>query len=233
MLNYDIGTTAAGNRLGLKTGVRLSALLGTIGAAALLGACGGGGGGGGGNDAAPATTLSCDDSIKTGFTQDAAGVGGETTVLLVKQFRKDDPLVLPNSSLPSGVTPLTASEDLCLVKLVVGPGLTSEPAAAPSWSQGIGIEVWLPEKSAWNERIRAYGSGGAGGGFHTDVTKLGPNRGEGNAFQIAAAGKGFVVSHSDTGHVGGTISNFAGGTLTWAMKVDGTPNRLSSGARRR
>ncbi|WP_211364113.1 tannase/feruloyl esterase family alpha/beta hydrolase [Propionivibrio limicola] len=212
-------------RFRLKTSLRLMALCGVLGATALLSACSGGDD----DDATTTTattTLSCDDSLKTSFTQDASALGGDTKVLLVKQFKKGDELVLPNSSLASGVTPLTAPADMCLVKLVVGPGLTSEPTTAPSWSQGIGIEVWLPEKSAWNERIRAYGTGGAGGGFHTDITKLGPNRGEGNSFHVAAAGKGYVVSHSDAGHVGGSLGNFTGGTLTWAMKVDGTPNTV-------
>ena len=209
----------------LKTSLRLMALCGVLGATALLSACGGGDS----DDSTTATTtttLSCDDSIKTKFTQDASLLGGGTKVLLVKHFKQGDQLVLPNSTLPSSVTALTAPADMCLVKLVVGPGLTSEPATAPSWSQGIGIEVWLPEKTAWNERIRAYGSGGAGGGFHTDITKLGPNLGQGSSPHIAAAGKGYVVSHSDTGHVGGATGNFGGGTLTWAMKADGTPNTV-------
>jgi hypothetical protein len=145
----------------------LCCALGTI---ALLSACGGGGGGGNGGS----TGLACDDSIKSGFILDPSQVGGNTTVLLVKQFRKGDQLVLPNSTLPANVTPLTAAADMCLVKLVVGPGFTSEPPTADSWSQGIGFEVYLPEKAAWNNRIRTYGSGGYAGGFHTNLTKLVP-----------------------------------------------------------
>lgn len=227
MLHSPRGALATEERFQVKASLRRMALCGVLGTAAFLSACGGGDSDDDVTATTPtATTLSCDDSIKTKFTQDASLLGGDTKVLLVKQFKKGDPLVLPNSTLASGITPLTAPSDMCLVKLVVGPGLISEPATAPSWSQGIGIEVWLPEKTAWNDRIRAYGTGGAGGGFHTDITKLGPNRGDGNAAQIAAAGKGFVVSHSDAGHVGGTLGNWTGGTLTWAMKADGTPNTV-------
>jgi len=54
--------------------------------------------------------------------------------------------------------------DLCLVKLLVGPGVTAEKgtATARSYSTGIGIEVWLPTQANWNERIRNYGGGGWG-----------------------------------------------------------------------
>jgi hypothetical protein len=207
--------------------VRLAALGVVFGASALLSACSGDTNSD--TDVAiitPSTTFSCDDSIKTGFKQDAAALGGDTTVLLVRQFKKGDQLALPNSTVPAGTPLLTASADMCLVKLVVGPGMSSEPATAPSYSKGIGIEVWLPEKTAWNERIRAYGTGGAGGGFHTDITRLGANAGQGSASHIAAVAKGYVVSHSDAGHVGGTLGNQAGGTLTWAMKADGTPNTV-------
>jgi hypothetical protein len=204
-----------------KASFRHWALAGALSTLALVSACGGGGG-----DGATAAGLTCDDGIKTAFKLDSTEVGGDTSVLLVKQFRKGDPLVLPNSTLPSAVTPLTAAADSCLVKLVVGPGFTSEPATADSWSKGIGIEVWLPEKAAWNERIRSYGSGGAAGGFHTDITKLGANAGQGSAPHIAAVGKGYVVSHSDHGHVGGAVGNLAGGQFNWAMKADGTPNTV-------
>ena len=225
-MHYRIkkGTTVGVARLS-KGNLHALAFCGVLGTSVLLAGClGGGGGSDDDTSVAQPTTLNCDDSIAKNFKQDSAQLGGDTKVLLVKHFSKGDKLVLPDSTLPSSVAPLVASADVCLVKLVVGPGYTSEPSSAPSWSQGIGIEVWLPEKTAWNNIIRAYGSGGAGGGFHTDITKLGPNSGQGTASHVAAFGKGYVVSHSDGGHVGGTTGNLGGGTFTWAMKVDGTPN---------
>src|SRR5215207_7337308 len=108
-------------------------------AAGLLAACGGGGGGhgfGGGVVLPPGQTkLSCDDSIKSAFKPDA-----ETSVLLVKSFKTGDPLLLTGT--PTAATP-TATTDVCVVKLLVGPG-NPGPAGAPSTSAGIGIEVWLP-----------------------------------------------------------------------------------------
>jgi hypothetical protein len=62
--------------------------------------------------------------------------------------------------------PITAASDMCLVKLLVGPGVTAEKDRRASYSEGIGIEVWLPAHAAWNERIRNYGGGGWVGGGH-------------------------------------------------------------------
>src|SRR5262245_39741586 len=102
--------------------------------------------------AAPPPALQCDDTIKTQFAPDAS-----TQVLLVKLFKQGDPVALSNT--PATPAPPTAAADVCLVKLLVGPG-NPGPAGAPSTSTGIGIEVWLPAAASWNERIRVYGSGG-------------------------------------------------------------------------
>ena len=76
-----------------------------------LGACGGGAS----NANAQAVQMTCDDGIKTAFKPDA-----NTQVLLVKQFKKGDAIALSNT--PAAPAPPTASADLCLVKLLVGPG---------------------------------------------------------------------------------------------------------------
>lgn len=108
---------------------------------------------GGSDSPAPTpTALACDDAIKTAFKPDA-----NTTVLLVKAFKQGDPVAL--SGTPSTPVPQKAPADLCLVKLLVGPG-NAGPAGAPSTSAGIGIEVWLPNAASWNQRVRVYGSGG-------------------------------------------------------------------------
>ena len=70
--------------------------------------------------------------------------------------------------------PIVAATDLCLVKLLVGPGATAEKdKTAKSWSEGIGIEVWLPAPANWNERIRNYGGGGWVGGGHRYADQIG------------------------------------------------------------
>lgn len=169
-----------------------------------LTACGGGGGGAlnnviGNATAAPPTpaaqaNLSCDDSMKTAFRPDSA-----TSVLLVKQFKAGDPLLLSGTATASSPK---AGADTCVVKLLVGPG-NPGPAGAPSTTAGIGIEVWLPNASSWNERIRVYGNGGFAGSDETNLTKL-ANGGSGSPIPVkaAAVAKGFVVSTSDDGHFG-------------------------------
>jgi feruloyl esterase len=111
-----------------------------------------------------ADPLSCDDGIKTAFRPDA-----DTSVVAVRLVKKGEELKAPDAS-----QPVTAAADLCLVKLLVGPGATAEKDKnARSWSEGIGIEVWLPTHANWNERIRNYGGGGWVGGGHRYADKIG------------------------------------------------------------
>jgi feruloyl esterase len=111
-----------------------------------------------------ADPLSCDDGIKTAFRPDA-----DTKVVAVRLVKKGEELKAPDAS-----QPVTAAADLCLVKLVVGPGATAEKDKnARSWSEGIGIEVWLPTQGNWNERIRNYGGGGWVGGGHRYADQIG------------------------------------------------------------
>jgi hypothetical protein len=113
---------------------------------------------------ASADTLSCDDGIKTAFQPDA-----DTKVVAVRLVKKGEELKAPDAP-----QPITAAADLCLVKLLVGPGATAEKdKTARSYSEGIGIEVWLPTHADWNERIRNYGGGGWVGGGHRHADKIG------------------------------------------------------------
>ncbi len=112
---------------------------------------------------ASAQQLACDDGIKTAFRPDE-----NTTVLAVRLIKKGEELAAGDVPKP----PIVAAADLCLVKLLVGPGATAEKdKAAKSWSEGIGIEVWLPAN--WNERIRNYGGGGWVGGGHRHADQIG------------------------------------------------------------
>jgi len=163
----------------------------------------------GGSDAAPApapaptpVALSCDNSMKTAFKPDA-----NTQVVLVQSFKQGDSLALSGTA--ATPAPPTAASDLCLVKLVVGPGF-SGTTSAPSTSAGIGIEVWLPAPSAWNERIRNLGGGGWAGGTQSLTTQIG------NVAAAATAATGYVVGTTDTGH---TV-----GAGTFAMREDGGIN---------
>ena len=57
-----------------------------------------------------------------------------------------------------GVNTPVSANNVCMVKIVVGPG-NSGPADAPSKSERIGIEVWLPDIANWNDRLHALGGG--------------------------------------------------------------------------
>jgi feruloyl esterase len=155
----------------------------------------------------PQVALACDDGIKTAFKPDS-----NTNVLLVKQFKQGDAILLSGTA--NAGTPV-AAKDFCLVKLLVGPG-NPGPAGAPSTSAGIGIEVWLPTAANWNERIRANGNGGWAGTNETSPTQV-SGAGDGAAIKAASVAKGFVVSTSDNGHVGGA---------SFAMNPDGTINTV-------
>jgi feruloyl esterase len=108
--------------------------------------------------------LACDDGLKAAFHPDA-----QTTVVAVRRIAKGTQLVAVDSA-----QPITAARDMCLVKLLVGPGVTAEKdRSARSFSEGIGLEIWLPEQAEWNERIRNYGGGGWVGGGHRYPDQIG------------------------------------------------------------
>jgi feruloyl esterase len=157
--------------------------------------------------------LACDDTMKDEFRPDAL-----TTVLLVKAYRKGDALALSNT--PATPAPPVAANDVCVVKLLVGPG-NPGPAGLPSTSPGIGIEVWLPSPANWNQRIHVIGGGGWAGGVHADTTRLAGAGGAGgptSSPMIASTMEGAVSASTDTGHSSG------GGSF--AMNPDGTINTV-------
>jgi len=137
--------------------------------------------------AAPAvgSPLACDDGIKAAFHPDR-----QTRVVAVRQIKKGEALAVPDAP-----QPVTAAADLCLVKLLVGPGVTAEKDKnARSYSEGIGIEIWLPSQSNWNERIRNYGGGGWVGGGHRYADKIGSK-----VPAIVNANIGYVSGTTDAG----------------------------------
>jgi feruloyl esterase len=159
----------------------------------------------------------CDDSLKTAFKPDA-----NTTVTLVHLFKTGDDLNLNGT--PSGVI---AQNDVCVVKLNVGPG-NPGPAGAPSTSPGIGIEIWLPSKADWDGRIHDLGGGGYAGdpdvsslttlaGINTNISS-----GEGSAATVAGV-EGAVSAVTDAGHISadGPLAVLDG---SWAMNPDGSIN---------
>ena len=146
--------------------------------------------------------VQCDDSLRAILKPD-----GNTKILLVKYFKKGEPLVLSDVSAKTPAP--NAPQNLCLVKILVGPGSPGR-ADAPSTSVGIGIEVWLPDAVAWNQRIRNLGGGGWAGGDHSSLSRIG------NASAAMSTTAGYAVGTTDTGHVIGAGS--------FAMREDGSIN---------
>jgi hypothetical protein len=177
-----------------------------IATVAALAACGGDGDSS--SAAIPQSLLTCDDSLKTGFSPDA-----NTTVVAVKSFKKGDALLLSGTA--TAQTP-KAANDVCMVKLNVGPG-NPGPAGAPSTSTGIGIEIWLPAKANWNNRVHAVGGGGWMGGAAGSAVAIASFPGLWDPAGIAG-GEGAVSSLTDTGHTIGFDGSFA-------MNPDGTINK--------
>jgi feruloyl esterase len=133
-----------------------------------------------------AQPLACDDGIQTAFHPDS-----NTTVVAVRLVKKGEELSAVDVPKP----PITATAELCLVKLLVGPGVTAEKdSTARSYSKGIGIEVWLPTPANWNERIRNYGGGGWVGGEHRYADKIGSK-----VPAIVNANMGYASGSTDAG----------------------------------
>lgn len=152
----------------------------------------------------------CDDSLARAFAKDP-----QVRLLLARHFKAGEPVALANSPAKAPAAPA----ELCLVKLVVGPGSPGTPGL-PSTSPGIGIEIWLPAHANWNQVIRAYGSGGWAGGWHTDPTRIG-NFGGANPMHLAAVAKGYAVSQSDHGH---GRTPYAQRSASFALNPDGSIN---------
>ena len=132
-----------------------------------------------------AQSLGCDDGIKTAFHP------SDTSVVAVRLAKKGEELSAADVPKP----PIVAAADLCLVKLLVGPGATAEKdKTARSYSEGIGIEVWLPTPANWNERIRNYGGGGWVGGGHRYADKIGSK-----VPAIVNANMGYASGTTDAG----------------------------------
>jgi feruloyl esterase len=171
-------------------------------ACALLAACSDYGPVGSGSASAP--PLNRDDGIKAAFKPDA-----NTSVVAVRPIKAGDRLVAVDSA-----APITAAVDMCLVKLLVGPGIPSEPAmTAPSFSEGIGIEIWLPAHANWSERIRNYGGGGWVGGGHRYADQIGSK-----VPALVNANMGYAVGTTDAGQPLYQDGSFI-------LKADGRINR--------
>lgn len=161
----------------------------------------------------PAAGAACDDSLKASFRPDA-----DTSVTLVRSFKKGDDLNLDGTP-----TRVVAANPVCVVKLNVGPGHPG-PADAPSTSDGIGIEIWLPSPENWNHRVHVVGGGGfSGESSVSSLTKLAGVTPIGQLQVAQIAGEeGSVSAFTDTGHISRGPYGAADGAF--AMNPDGSIN---------
>ena len=159
----------------------------------------------------PERPQSCNESLKKAFKTDQF-----TTVRFVRQFKTGDDVNLDGKK--SGVV---AAVDLCVVKINVGPG-NPGPSQAPSTSEGIGIEVWLPAPDAWNSRLHVLGGGGFAG--NPEISAL-DRIGSVGAMTIANR-EHSVSAVNDTGHVQLQTSRSADeGGGSFGINPDGTLNK--------
>lgn len=155
-----------------------------------------------GQSVAPNGQPPCDASIAQTFKPDDA-----TRIVQVAHFKKGDTIGF-GAAQPAGAP--VAAADVCMVKLIVGPG-NPGPAGAASTSEGIGIEIWLPDRANWNGRLHALGGGGWQGG-PAGVAGAVANP----MAAMVAMTEGAVSSTTDTGH---TIMNGS-----FAVLPDGSIN---------
>ncbi|MGE3690828.1 MAG: tannase/feruloyl esterase family alpha/beta hydrolase, partial [Novosphingobium sp.] len=156
----------------------------------------------------------CDEAVAEAFSGD-----GQVSIVLTKSFAAGDTLLLSGDASPQAPK---LAHDLCLVKLIVGPG-NPGPAGAPSTTQGIGIEIWLPSPARWDGRIHALGGGGFQGGAISSPDHVGSPMSA-----MVTDSEGAVSSTADAGHASEPrnygIPDSGGDFL---MLPDGSPNRIS------
>ena len=136
-------------------------------------------------------------------------------IISTHYFKKGDELKLSGNT--EANIPIAAN-NVCVAKVLVGPETNPQDKGQPSYSEGIGVEVWLPDPSNWNKRIHVKGGGGWVGGQHRDPNVLVGITGNGsNAVSLAATVEGAVSATTDTGHA--IVNNGS-----FAMNADGSIN---------
>ncbi|HKQ83078.1 MAG TPA: tannase/feruloyl esterase family alpha/beta hydrolase [Steroidobacteraceae bacterium] len=163
--------------------------------------------------------IACNE-IQARFRPDA-----NTRLTLVRAFRKGEDLNLDGK--PTGNA---SPGDVCMVKMIVGPG-NPGPKGAPSTSEGIAIEIWLPSQEQWNNRIHAWGTGGFSGPWQiSSLTTFGlPPEGLFSFAHYPAGGahqaviEGSVAAVNDGGHVMAP-GDTSGSSGSFAMNPDGSVN---------
>lgn len=155
---------------------------------------------------------------------------------LAQVFDKDDRVRILHVELragevllPASQRPLTSSSgealrvqnNVTVVKLFLRTTGPAPEAPHPTAGTDIGMEIWLPTETAWNNRIRVQIQVGFAGDFR--ITSK-------DRFSMAvcsdlksgqlAADLGYVISSTDGGHIADSYEN-----TCCLLNSDGTPNR--------
>ncbi|WP_349914861.1 tannase/feruloyl esterase family alpha/beta hydrolase [Acinetobacter pittii] len=157
----------------------------------------------------PKQTGVCDSSVLNKSFND-----NNYKIISTHYFKKGEELKLKDNT-ESNFSP--AANNVCVVKVLVGPETNLQDKDEPSYSDGIGIEIWLPDHENWNKRIHVKGGGGWVGGQHRNPNILVGIRYDSAGSPAATATiEGAVSAQTDTGHV---INNGS-----FAMNSNGTIN---------
>jgi feruloyl esterase len=151
----------------------------------------------------------CDSSVLSKSFKD-----NNYKIISTHYFKKGEELKLKDNTENNFST---AANNVCVVKVLVGPETNLQDKGEPSYSDGIGIEIWLPDHANWNKRIHVKGGGGWVGGQHRNPNILvGIRYDSAGSPAETATIEGAVSAQTDTGHV---INNGS-----FAMNSDGTIN---------
>lgn len=142
----------------------------------------------------------CDPTAVTAVARRA-----KVRVLASRLILKGEPVPIGQGTGLAGAAPEIATSDVCVLKLNAAHPVPG-PAGAPSTSSGIGIELWLPAREAWNHRFLSLLPGGFAGdpavqsttqmsrsgddgfatvhGYATSVTDLGVQGERGNVLML-------------------------------------------------
>jgi pimeloyl-ACP methyl ester carboxylesterase len=149
---------------------------------------------------------------------EAYGADSRIRVIHVQEFQAGDALV-PNSETATEAS-RKVSHNVTLVKLFLRTTGPAPETPSPDAGTDVGMELWLPEASAWNQRVRCQ----IQGAFMGDFRVTSPEH-----FSLPictdllsgeiASELGYVVATTDGGHANPDMEDFA-----YLMNVDGSVN---------
>ena len=150
-----------------------------------------------------------------------ASFGGDSRirVLQVQEFPAGSPLIASADEKPQGHGQ-AISNSVTLVKFFLRTTGQAPETPCPDAGTDVGMEIWLPDPTAWNSRVRCQLQGAFMGDFRVTSTRHFslPVCTVLSSGEIASE-LGYVVSTTDGGHASVDMENFS-----YLMKADGSIN---------